>query len=123
MPCSRQRASTGVPASDCFNIANIWLSLYLDFFMQNLLHTVYEKILLMNSVNFRGDYRPICHLSMPTNKSIIWSSSGTHQVGDSSTSNVTFSGTCGSGTGTSTWALEAYYPTYTIPAVTSVHGW
>src|SRR5690554_4150513 len=56
MPCSRQSALTGAPASACFNIASIWLSLYLDFFMQNLLHIVYEKILLMNSVIIRGDY-------------------------------------------------------------------
>src|SRR5690554_595961 len=59
MPCSRQSALTGAPASACFNIASIWLSLYLDFFMQNLLHIVYEKILLMNSVIIRGDYPAI----------------------------------------------------------------
>jgi hypothetical protein len=51
------KAETGVPASAWFSIANIWLSLYLDFFMQNLLRLVYEKILLLNSVNFRGDYQ------------------------------------------------------------------
>ena len=48
--------SKGVPASACFNIASIWLSLYRDFFMQNLLLRYYEKILLLKSAIFRGDY-------------------------------------------------------------------
>ena len=34
----------------------IWLSLNLDFFMQNLLQKNYEKILLLTPVIFRGDY-------------------------------------------------------------------
>ncbi|MFD1592778.1 transposase [Alteromonas oceani] len=57
MPCSRQSSGTGVPASDCFRIAMIWLSVNFDFFMQNLLRIGYEKILLLTSVIFRGDYR------------------------------------------------------------------
>ena len=40
-----------------FNIANIWLSVNLDVFMQNLLGKSYEKILLSTSINFRGDYQ------------------------------------------------------------------
>ena len=44
------RAESGVPASDWFSIANIWLSLYLDFFPQNLLRVVYEKILLFRKL-------------------------------------------------------------------------
>ena len=34
----------------------IWLSEYIDFFMENLLRLGYEKILLLDSVNFRRDY-------------------------------------------------------------------
>jgi len=37
-------------------MAMIWLSEYLDFFMQNLLRIDYEKILLLTSVIYRGDY-------------------------------------------------------------------
>jgi len=37
-------------------MANIWLSLNLDVFMQNLLRLVYEKILLLSSAIIRGDY-------------------------------------------------------------------
>ena len=57
MPCSRHKAVTGVPASAWVNIASIWLSLNLDFFIQNLLHIVYEEIPLMNSINLWGDYQ------------------------------------------------------------------
>jgi hypothetical protein len=56
MPCSRHKAGTGVPASACFRIARIWLSLYRDFFMQNLLLLYYEKIILLMSAIYRGDY-------------------------------------------------------------------
>jgi hypothetical protein len=38
-------------------MAMIWLSEYFDFFMQNLLRIGYEKILLLTSIIFRGDYR------------------------------------------------------------------
>lgn len=34
----------------------IWLSEYFDFFIQNLLRLDYEKILLLTSAIFRGDY-------------------------------------------------------------------
>jgi hypothetical protein len=37
----------------------IWLSVNFDVFMQNLLRLWYEKILLLTSVNLRGDYRNI----------------------------------------------------------------
>jgi hypothetical protein len=37
----------------------IWLSVNFDVFMQNLLRLWYEKILLLTSVNLRGDYRSI----------------------------------------------------------------
>src|SRR5690554_4541502 len=74
MPCSRQSALTGAPASACFNIASIWLSLYLDFFMQNLLHIVYEKILLMNSVIIRGDYPPSSVAAWSLTTSCQWPS-------------------------------------------------
>ena len=47
-------SGTGTPLSACFRIASIWLSLYLDRFMQNLLRLVYEKILLMTPMDFRG---------------------------------------------------------------------
>jgi len=36
----------------------IWLSLNLDFFMQNLLRIGYEKILLFTPAIFWGDYPP-----------------------------------------------------------------
>jgi hypothetical protein len=57
MPCSRHSSGTGVPASACFKIAVIWLSVYFDFFMQNFLLKGYEKILLLAAVIFRGDYQ------------------------------------------------------------------
>ena len=46
----------GWPPSASFKIANIWLSVNFDFFMQNLLGKSYEKILLSTSINSRGDY-------------------------------------------------------------------
>ena len=42
----------------------IWLSGNFDVFMQNLLRLWYEKILLLTSVIFRGDY--------PTNSLYAW---------------------------------------------------
>jgi hypothetical protein len=37
----------------------IWLSVKRDVFMQNLLRLDYEKILLLTSAIFRGDYQSI----------------------------------------------------------------
>src|SRR5690606_8253181 len=34
MPCSRHSSGTGVPASACFRIAMIWLSVNRDFFIE-----------------------------------------------------------------------------------------
>ena len=44
------------PASACLRIAMIWLSVNFDVFIKNLLRLSYEKILLLTSVNLRGDY-------------------------------------------------------------------
>ena len=41
---TRHTSGTGVPASACFKIAMIWLSVNRDCFMQNLLRIDYEKI-------------------------------------------------------------------------------
>ncbi|WP_407067050.1 hypothetical protein, partial [Falsihalocynthiibacter sp. CO-5D18] len=51
-------------------IARIWGSLYLVIFIKNLLRYLAEKILLLNTTNFRGDYQPNDvfknrHLSLP----------------------------------------------------------
>ncbi|MDG1737800.1 MAG: hypothetical protein P8L68_15485, partial [Paracoccaceae bacterium] len=43
--------------SACFRIVMICASLYRPFFIQNLLRYLAEKILLVNTINFRGDYR------------------------------------------------------------------
>jgi len=72
---------------------------------------------------FFDENGPTCYVTMPTQKSIIWSSPGLQEVGDISTNSVSLSGTCGSGNGTSTMTILDYYPTFTIPAVTSSHGW
>ena len=37
----------------------IWLSVNFDVFIKNLLRLSYEKILLLTSVNLRGDYRSL----------------------------------------------------------------
>ena len=57
MPCSLHTAGTGVPAYACLRIAMIRLSEYFDFFMQNLLRVVYEKILHLTPASPWGDYR------------------------------------------------------------------
>ncbi|MEP2971768.1 MAG: hypothetical protein ABJP04_06065, partial [Hyphomicrobiales bacterium] len=46
----------GTPPSACFNTAMICASLYRPFFIVNLLRYLAEKILLLNTTNFRGDY-------------------------------------------------------------------
>ncbi|MEJ8475889.1 hypothetical protein, partial [Roseibium algae] len=43
--------------SACLNTAMICASLYRPFFIKNLLRYLAEKILLLNTTNFRGDYR------------------------------------------------------------------
>src|SRR5690606_18597209 len=57
MPCSRHSSGTGTPFSACFRIDRTWLSEKRDFFMQNLPAGSLRKILLLSTVNFRGDYR------------------------------------------------------------------
>src|SRR5690606_8730713 len=57
MPCSRQSCATGTPPSAWRRIAMICASLYLLFFIQILLRHLAEKILLMKTLKFRGDYR------------------------------------------------------------------
>src|SRR5690554_1785893 len=52
-----------VCAVACFSIAMIWLSVYREFFMQNLLRIHYEKIVLLSTATFRGDYQSI-HVSL-----------------------------------------------------------
>ena len=54
-PVSRQSAGTASPASARFNTAMIWLSVNLDFLMQNFL--LNEKILPLDPTVLRGDYR------------------------------------------------------------------
>lgn len=66
---------------------------------------------------------PVCFVNMPYSKSITWSSPGIHQVGDTSTNIIKLTGTCGNSNATGTWELEDYYPSFTIPAITSTHGW
>lgn len=56
MPCSRQSSDTGTPPSACFKITMIWTSLYRAVFIENLLRYLAEKILLLNTTDFRGDY-------------------------------------------------------------------
>ncbi|MFT5799787.1 MAG: hypothetical protein ACI84R_003867, partial [Candidatus Azotimanducaceae bacterium] len=41
----------------CFRIPIICASLYRAVFIKNLLSYLAEKILLLNTTNFRGDYR------------------------------------------------------------------
>ncbi|WP_273054035.1 hypothetical protein, partial [Sulfitobacter litoralis] len=50
---------TGTPPSACFNTAMICASLYRPFFIVNLLRYLAEKIPLLNTANFRGDYPAI----------------------------------------------------------------
>jgi len=54
IPCSRHSSETGTPPSACFNTAMIWASLYGPFFIVHLLRYLAEKILLLNTANFRG---------------------------------------------------------------------
>jgi hypothetical protein len=53
IPCSRQSSETGVRPST----AMICASLNRPFFIVNLLRYLAEKILLLNTANFRGDYQ------------------------------------------------------------------
>ncbi|MEJ8475888.1 hypothetical protein, partial [Roseibium algae] len=50
--------------SACLNTAMICASLYRPFFIKNLLRYLAEKILLLNTTNFRGDYRGILRYSL-----------------------------------------------------------
>jgi len=56
MPCSRQSSDTGTPLSACFNIPMICASLYRLFFITISSDYHAEKILPVNTTNFRGDY-------------------------------------------------------------------
>ena len=51
MPCSRHKSATLAPASFCLGIARIWLSEYLDFFIENLcskcIKILYFSLLLL----------------------------------------------------------------------------
>ena len=59
MPCSRHSSGTGLPASACLRMTMIWLSEERDAFRQNFLDPIKEKILLLTSTDFRGDYRSV----------------------------------------------------------------
>jgi hypothetical protein len=56
MPCSRHKSDTGTPPSAWRKMLMISASLNLDFFIQNLLYHLGEKILLVQTPNFREDY-------------------------------------------------------------------
>ncbi|WP_412079751.1 integrase core domain-containing protein [Thalassobacter stenotrophicus] len=54
IPCSRHSSETGTPPSACFNTAMIRASLNRPFFIVNPLRYLPEKILRLNTSNFRG---------------------------------------------------------------------
>ncbi|AGI69480.1 hypothetical protein OAN307_c40680 [Octadecabacter antarcticus 307] len=56
IPCSRHSSETGVPPSACFKMPMTCASLNRAIFIKNLLRYLAEKILLLNTTNFRGDY-------------------------------------------------------------------
>jgi hypothetical protein len=56
MPCSQHNSDTGVPASFCFNMAGIRLSVYRDFFIENLCFFVHKNSLLLTPAIFREYY-------------------------------------------------------------------
>ncbi|GAB4124076.1 MAG: hypothetical protein Tsb0027_22340 [Wenzhouxiangellaceae bacterium] len=64
-----------------------------------------------------------CYVNYSNNKEIKWSSAGLQNVGSVTEGNTNWNGSCGTGNGYVWTKIEQYYPTFTIPAVTSNHGW
>ncbi|MDQ7069246.1 MAG: hypothetical protein Q9M48_00580, partial [Rhodobacterales bacterium] len=56
----------GTPLSACFKIPMICASLYRAFFIKISSDYYAEKILLVNTTNFRGDYRTTSVFTMPS---------------------------------------------------------
>jgi hypothetical protein len=54
MPCSRQSSEAGTPLSACLKIPMICAPLNRPFFIKNLLRYLANKILPLNTTNFRG---------------------------------------------------------------------